>query len=90
MKTLFGLLIIVGILGSPLWLSLAIVAVPRRWWPVDLLLCGVQALVALFLWWFFWGGGIGGEARLSPTWQWSGVFAFLPVVVGFLKHAMKP
>jgi hypothetical protein len=90
MKAMIALLTIVGILGSPVWISLAILAVPRRWWPLDLVLCGLQALVAYFLWWFFWGGGIGGEARLSPMWEWLGALAFLPVVVGALKHVMKP
>lgn len=90
MNAIVGLLVVVGILGSPVWLSLVIVTVPRRWWAVDLLICGVQAWVAFFLWWFFWGGGIGGEARLSPMWQWLGMFGFLPIVVGSLKHMMKP
>ncbi len=89
MKILFALLVIAGILGSPVWISLIMLRIPRRWWPVDLLLCGFQGLVALFLWWFFWGGGIGGEARLSPMWQWWGVLVLLPIVVGLLKHLAK-
>jgi hypothetical protein len=89
MEAIFAILIVVGVVGSPVWVSLVIWTVPRRWWPVDFLLLGFQALVAYLPWWFFWGGGIGGEFRLSPMWQWLGALAFLPIVVVSLKHSMS-
>ncbi len=89
MQAIIGLLIVIGILGSPLWLSLAIWVAPQRWWPFDLLVCGLQVLVAYFLWWFFWGGGIGGEARLPPALAWLGILALLPLVITIRKHLMR-
>lgn len=63
--------------------------IPRRWWFVDVLLCGVQASIALFLWWFYWGGGIGGEAHLSKAWQWSGLLAVAPLAACAIKRRMR-
>jgi len=89
MHWMIGNLIIVGILGSPVWISGAILMVPRRWWFVEVLLCGLQALIALFLWWFYWGGGIGGEVNLSRAWQWSGLTAAVPLAACAIKRRMR-
>jgi hypothetical protein len=72
---------LVGILGSPIWTSLVVLLVPRRLSVLAYCLCGIQALLAFVVWWFFWGGGIGAEAHLSESWQALFGFALLPVVV---------
>ena len=84
-----GLILILLILGSPLWISLLILLVPLRFLFVDVGLWLLQAAIAYFLWWFFWGGGIGGEIHLSPTWQYLGLLALLPVVLSLAKIAGK-
>ncbi|MEX0654914.1 MAG: hypothetical protein WDZ31_00690 [Phycisphaeraceae bacterium] len=89
MRATIGLLLVGGILGSPVWISLAIGLIPRRWLVVAILLCGLQILIAYGLWWFFWGGGIGGEARLDPAWQWTALAAVLPILVTILKWGTR-
>jgi len=81
MRTLFWYLVFVVILGSPVWTSVLVALVPRRLPVFAYFLCGIQALLAFAVWWFFWGGGIGGEAHLSQSWQALFGFALLPVVV---------
>jgi hypothetical protein len=70
-----------AILGSPVWTSVLIALVPRRLSGFAYLLCGIQGLLAFGVWWFFWGGGIGGEAHLSDSWQALFGLALLPVAV---------
>jgi hypothetical protein len=86
MQALLGLLLISAILGSPLWISLLVLAVPRRLVILDILLCALQAVIVYVLWWFFWGGGIGGELRLSAGWKVLGLVGLAPLLVAFLKH----
>jgi hypothetical protein len=90
MQIILVLLILAVILGSPLWISLAVSVVPRRWWYIDLLLCGLQTLIGYGWWWFWWGGGIGREAHASSAGQWACLLFILPIVVAAVKHVMKP
>ena len=83
-------LVLVAVFGSPVWTSAAVIAVRRRWgiwaWLLEGGLVCLQGAIALFLWWFFWGGGIGGEAHLPPASQWLGLVALLPVITVAAKH----
>ena len=84
------LLIFAAILGSPVWIAGTILLIPRRWWLLDVLLCGLQAAIALSVGWFYWGGGIGREAHLARAWQWLGLFALAPLAACAAKHRMRP
>jgi hypothetical protein len=87
---IIGILIVTAVVCSPLWTSLISVMIPRRIWVLDLLICGLQGAIACSLWWFFWGGGIGGEARLTPALQWFGLLAVTPLAVCVRKHVKAP
>lgn len=89
MGRVFCYLMLVGILGSPIWTSLVVLLVPRRLSVLAYCLCGIQALLAFVVWWFFWGGGIGAEAHLSESWQALFGFALLPVVVLVFRFRLR-
>lgn len=89
MKMLMVLSVIVIILASPLWIALLVLSVPRRWWIIDVVLCALQAGIVYFVWWFLWGGGIGGEAHTSVSWKWLGLAGCLPVVIAVLKQVIR-
>lgn len=88
MKTILALLILAVFCGSPVWISMAILIVPQRWWFIDVLLCGLQALMAYAWWWFWWGGGIGAEAHPSTTSQWMCLLGILPIAIAGAKHVI--
>lgn len=78
--------VVAAVFGSPLWTSLTIALLPRRLLPVAATgICSIQALLAYAVWWFFWGGGIGGEAHLSESWQWALGLALLPFAVSAFR-----
>jgi hypothetical protein len=79
-------LLVIAILSSPLWISWIILAIPARFWFLDLLLCVLQGLIAYPIWWFFWGGGIGGELGPTPALQLLFVSAGLPLVAWMRKR----
>lgn len=81
MRIAFWYLMFVFILGSPIWTSMLVFLVPRRMPALAYCLCGIQALIAFAVWWFFWGGGIGGEGHLSESWQALFGFVLFPVAV---------
>jgi hypothetical protein len=81
MRVFSWYLVFVVILGSPVWTSVLIALVPRRLPVFAYFLCAIQALLAFAVWWFFGGGGIGGEAHLSESWQMAFGFALLPFAV---------
>lgn len=78
------ILLAVVFLGSPVWTSALVAILPRRL-PLAIGICVVQGLLAYALWWFYWGGGIGGEAHLPESWQWGFIFAAAPVIVAILR-----
>lgn len=85
MRIAFWYLVFAMILGSPVWTSMLVLLLPRRMPALAYYVCGIQALLAFAVWWFFWGGGIGAEAHLSESWQALFVFALLPVAVVALR-----
>lgn len=85
MRVFFWYLVFVVVLGSPVWTSVLVALVPRRLPAFAYFLCGIQVLMAFAVWWFFWGGGIGGEAHLSESWQLAFGFALLPFAVGAFR-----
>ncbi len=85
MNALVLILVMVVFLGSPLWTSALVALLPRRAVPLSIAVCAVQAVLAYAVWWFFWGGGIGAEARLSSAWQFGFIFALLPFGVAALR-----
>jgi hypothetical protein len=89
MKAALGFLLILVVLGSPVWISLVVGVVPRRLVFLDILLCVVQAIIVYGVWWFFWGGGIGGELEFSDGWQTLGLFALSPIVTAIAKHVRR-
>ena len=86
MKAVLGITVILLVLGSPVWISILIRVLPRRLLLLDVFLCLLQGIIVYGLWWFFWGGGIGGEARLSTAWQQLGLLAVLPLVTVVYKY----
>jgi hypothetical protein len=81
LKAFVPILLVAVFLGSPVWTSTLVALLPRRLlWPA-FGICAVQALLAYAVWWFYWGGGIGGEAHLSESWQFAFGFALLPAGV---------
>ena len=90
MKTFVLILVIVVFLGSPVWTSALVALLPRRLLALAVGICAVQALLAYAVWWFFWGGGIGGEAHLSESWQSAFCFALLPVGVTAFRFWQRP
>jgi hypothetical protein len=86
MQSVIGFVSILVVLASPVWISLLVGVVPRRLWFLDVVLCVVQAIIVYGVWWFFWGGGIGGELDLSDRWKTLGVFALSPIVTGVVKQ----
>ena len=89
MRIAFWYLVFAIILGSPIWTSMLVILVPRRMPVLAYYLCGIQALIAFAVWWFFWGGGIGGEAHLSESWQALFGFALLPVGVLIFRFCLR-
>ena len=85
METLVLILVVVVFLGSPVWTSLLIAMLPRRLLGLAFGVCALQALLAYMVWWFFWGGGIGGEADLSESWLFAFGFALLPVAAAVVR-----
>ncbi len=88
-RAIFAFLVISVILASPIWLSLIVWFAPNRMPIVPILACMLQLLIALGLWWFFWGGGIGGEADLSQKWQLVGLLAALPLGTAVAKYSWR-
>jgi hypothetical protein len=86
MQAMLAIVIVFLVLGSPLWISLAILLLPRSLLLLDVFLFLLQVAIVYGLWWFFWGGGIGEEMRLTEGWQFGGVFAMLPVVAIYIKY----
>lgn len=86
MKTLVALLLIAVFLGSPVWTSALVALLPRRLLALALPVCAVQGALAYSVWWFYWGGGIGGEAHLAESWQWALLAALLPVGVAVFRY----
>ena len=85
MKAVLLVVVIGGFLGSPLWTSVLIAMLPRKLLALALGMCAVQGVLAYAIWWFFWGGGIGGEAHLSKSWQFAFAFALLPVTTAAIR-----
>jgi len=81
MRAAFWYFVFATILGSPVWTSVLVAVMPRRLFGFAYLLCAIQGFLAFGVWWFFWGGGIGGEAHLSDSWQALFGFAILPAAV---------
>lgn len=81
MNLLVGIVVIGAFLGSPLWTSALVAILPRRLLALAIVVLGIQAWLAWAIWWFFWGGGIGGELHLAETWQLAIVFALAPFIV---------
>lgn len=81
MKTVLAILVITVILGSPIWTSLLTAVVARRSLFGASIACCLQLLIAYLVWWFYWGGGIGGEAHLPDTWQVAFLAALAPIAV---------
>jgi hypothetical protein len=86
MQTVVGFVLILVTLGSPVWISLVVAAVPRRLVLLDILLLVVQAIFVYGVWWFFWGGGIGCELELADGWKTLGLFALSPIVTAVAKR----
>jgi hypothetical protein len=89
MQTGLGFLLILVVVGSPVWISLVVAIVPRRLVLLDILLCVVQAIIVYGVWRFFWGGGSGSEFDLSDGWQTLGLFALSPIVTAIVKHVRR-
>ena len=81
----FFISVFIGFLCSPVWFSVLIALLPRKFLWLSLPICAVQALLAYAVWWWYWGGGMGCEAQLSKSWQFAFGFALLPVVTVILK-----
>jgi hypothetical protein len=90
MKTFVLILVIVVFLGSPLWTSALVALLPQRLVGLAFGICAIQGLLAYAVWWFFWGGGIGGEAHLSESWQSAFGFALLPLGVAAFRFWQRP
>lgn len=86
MMRIIGLFLVVVILASPAWTTVIAFALPRRMFGLSIAVCLFQLLLAYLVWWFYWGGGIGGEAHLSPVWQLTLVLALLPVAATALRR----
>ena len=67
MEAVWVFFLITAIMGSLLWTSVLVLFFSSRRIVWTILVCEIQILIAYGVWWFYWGGGIGGEAHLSDT-----------------------
>jgi len=80
MQVLVGLLVVALIVGSPIWTTALVALLPHKYLPLAFAICAIQALLAYWVWWFFWGGGIGGELHPPESCRYALLFALMPVV----------
>jgi hypothetical protein len=76
---------------SPAWTSLLILFLARRHLAFTYLICGFQVALGAATWWFYWGGGIGGEAHLGPELQALCLLVLLPVIAAIaVRRKRRP
>ena len=89
MKYIVANIVIALIFGSPLWISFLVFFLAPRSLALASVLCAFQLIIAYAIWWFFWGGGIGGEAHLSELWQIALLAAALPELSAIISRKRK-
>lgn len=89
MKSLPLILIALVLLGSPVWISVLIALLRRPALGAVSWLCALQVVLAFLVWWFFWGGGIGGEANLSDSLQLGFIWTLLPLAVAVFRFCRR-
>ena len=86
MQRIIGTFVMILVVASPVWTTTITLMLPRRMFGLSAAICALQLLLAYLIWWFFWGGGIGVEADLSPVWQLTLASALAPALVTALKR----
>jgi hypothetical protein len=77
---------VLGILAAPVWTSYIVARIQLQHPIWAFFVAAVTLAMAYVMWWFYWGGGIGGEAHLAPALQILLISALAPTVTIIVRN----